>query len=116
MKTCRECVAGINDQLGDYSACYDAYQMVYQLFDFDETAGGFIYKIDHPDFWNVARESTIIGRLAVDAWDGPACYEVKYINSESLDIDDDSTYCESLDELAVLLSGYYKKWDTFHIH
>ena len=115
MKTCRECVAEINAKLGDYFECYDAYQMVDQLFDFDETAGGLIEKIDPPDFWSVARDSTIIGRLAVDAWDGPACYEIKYINSETLDIDDDATYCESLEDLAFFLSCAYKKSDEFNI-
>ena len=57
MKTCSECVAEINAKLGDYAQCYDAYQMVDQLFDFDESSGGFIEKIDPPDFWSVARDS-----------------------------------------------------------
>lgn len=115
MKTVGECVKEINAKLGKFAMCYDAYQMVDKLFNFDESSGGFIKKIDQPDFWKVARDSTIIGRLAVDAWDGPACYEVNYTNSETLDIDDDATYCESLDDLAFFLSNAYRKSDEFHI-
>lgn len=115
MKTVSECVQEINAKLGKLAMCYDAYQMVDELYYFDESSGGFIEKIDQPDFWSVARYSTIIGRLAVDAWDGPACYGVKYTNSETLDIDDDATYCESLEDLAFLLSSAYNNSDEFHI-
>lgn len=113
MKTVSECVKEINAKLGKFAVCYDAYQMIDELYDFDESSGGFIKKIDQPYFWSVARESTIIGRLAVESWNGPACYEVNNTNGETFDIEDDSIYCESIDDLAFLLFMSYSRADEF---
>lgn len=115
MKTVSECVKEINAELGKFAACYDAYQMIDELYNFDESSGGFIKKIEQQDFWSVARDSTIIGRLAVEAWHGPACYEVNYTNSETFDDEDDSIYCESIDDLAFLLFMSYRRADEFGI-
>lgn len=113
MKTVSECVKEINAELGKFAECYDAYKMIDELYNFDESSGGFIKKIEQPDFWRVARESTIIGRIAVEAWDGPACYGVNYTNCETFDNEDDSIYCESIDDLSFFLLMTYRRADEY---
>lgn len=115
MKTVQECVREINSKLGDYASVYDAYEMLDELYQFDEVSGKFVEKSEPLDFWSVARESTVIGRLAVDAWDGPNRYRVKFTNGGLSWSSLNGVYCGTPDELASLLAAAFKRGNENHL-
>lgn len=115
MKTVQECVREINSKLGDYAKIYDAYEMLDELYQFDESTGKFTEKSEPLDFWSVARESTVIGRLAVDAWVGPDRYTVKFTNGGLPWPYLGGIYCSTRDELASLLAAAFKRGNQNHL-
>ena len=114
MLTKTDALNEIRDALDINVNDFDVYEMVEELYQYDEDEEGFVAR-EGVDFWEVAQKYDTTGEEAAEGWEGEGWYNVYYSDGGEPATNNGAVWCDTVNDLAGLISSANISKTEFHL-